>query len=322
MSSPARLLLLSFLTACSSPALSVDASVPGADASQPAVDASVPDSGIALAADASVPGADASQPAVDAGADQPLTAVVGSRCEYYQRRAVLTVSDDGSANRYLSAFFQDVPDPWVGMPELTDSSCKFHLAWSGTCDGKPECDGARVCSHTGTCVAAPVPATSLSVTVRGTSGTQQFDSKPGDSFGGSITVADPALALTIVADGLRIEVPEMSAPASLTNPQGTLTGSWDQPEAIDLSWTAPASPAQVYSLTRINHHAATSTFTECVVAATAGKLHIDRAMLEPLAVITGLEFQSVQHVRFAAVETATGCVEVRFQRDQYFNLTN
>jgi hypothetical protein len=40
----------------------------------------------------------------------------------------------------------------------------------------------------------------------------------------------------------------------------------------------------------------------------------------PLAVATGLEFQALQHVRFAAVDTPTGCVEVRMTRTQYVNL--
>jgi hypothetical protein len=43
-------------------------------------------------------------------------------------------------------------------------------------------------------------------------------------------------------------------------------------------------------------------------------------MVEPLAVATGLEFQGFQHIRFAAAETARGCVEFRFTRQQSIGL--
>jgi len=43
-------------------------------------------------------------------------------------------------------------------------------------------------------------------------------------------------------------------------------------------------------------------------------------VLEPLAVVTGLEFQSFEHVRFAAAETSRGCVELRFSNRQSVGL--
>ena len=54
------------------------------------------------------------------------------------------------------------------------------------------------------------------------------------------------------------------------------------------------------------------TFTMCVVAAAECSFEVGQAMLQPLAVSTGLEFQPVDHVRFAAAETELGCVEFRF----------
>ena len=35
-------------------------------------------------------------------------------------------------------------------------------------------------------------------------------------------------------------------------------------------------------------------------------------MIDPLAVITGLEFQGIEHVFVAAATTPEGCVEFRF----------
>ena len=54
------------------------------------------------------------------------------------------------------------------------------------------------------------------------------------------------------------------------------------------------------------------TFTECAVNASSGSLHVDEAMLTPLAVVTGLEFSAVYHTRFAAAQTPLGCVELRY----------
>jgi len=43
-------------------------------------------------------------------------------------------------------------------------------------------------------------------------------------------------------------------------------------------------------------------------------------MLLPLAVSTGLEFQGIEHVRFAVAETPLGCVEFRFTIFQHVDL--
>lgn len=64
----------------------------------------------------------------------------------------------------------------------------------------------------------------------------------------------------------------------------------------------------------INHHAYTSTFTECTASASKGAFFADAEMVDPLAVSTGLEFSYVSHVSVAAAETASGCIEIRVGR--------
>ncbi len=308
------LLVLSLLlTGCPESTGVTDGGLPLADAAAP-TDAAASDAGMADAGStADVGGAADAGGVPDAGA---LVAVVGARCRVFERLAVITVGDEGGPSRSLSASFQDKPDPWVGQPELSDSSCRFHQAWSGTCDGKPECASGLACSHTGTCVAFPAPVPGLAVTVHGASTSQRLEAKPDGSLWGDVTVKDPALRLTVTAGSLRVEVPPMAVPAALVDAKADLKGSYEDPQAMDLTWTAPADAAHVHSLTNINHHVGGPTFTECVVEATKGALHIDGAMLEPLAVVTGLEFQAIQHVRFAAVDVPGGCVEIRFQRTQ------
>ena len=55
-------------------------------------------------------------------------------------------------------------------------------------------------------------------------------------------------------------------------------------------------------------------------AGTFDLMHVDGDMLTPLAVVTGLEFQGLEHQRVAAAETPLGCVEFRFTTKQYVGL--
>jgi hypothetical protein len=98
-----------------------------------------------------------------------------------------------------------------------------------------------------------------------------------------------------------------------------VSGESNEPTALDLTWTPPADAGRVFTHIPINHHAAGPTYTEREVDASAGALHVDGAMLAPLAVVTGLEFQGVEHRRYAAANTPAGCVEVLFFVQQHVN---
>ena len=101
---------------------------------------------------------------------------------------------------------------------------------------------------------------------------------------------------------------------------GTLEGGYDAPTSLDVAWSTSAVGTDVFTHIPINHHAGGPTFTECTVPASSGGFTVGEAMLAPLAVSTGLEFQGLEHVRFAAAETPAGCVEVRFTERHYLNL--
>lgn len=251
----------------------------------------------------------------DAGGS-PVLAVLDARCRYYERIGLLTVMDWGGGPRYLDLQLYDRPAPWWGPPTSSDAACEFHRASQDPCS----CTGAQVCSYQATCVDPPLGVTEVTVRVTGTGGSQTFTGDGVGNLGGEITVADAELAISITTGALQLQTPVMSIPGPLGDLQGSLTGDYDNPQAVDLSWTAPTPSAHVYSHTNINHHVAEPTFTTCVVPASAGSLHIAGAMLQPLAVSTGLEFQALEHVRFAAAETPAGCVEIRFSRPQFVNL--
>ena len=44
-------------------------------------------------------------------------------------------------------------------------------------------------------------------------------------------------------------------------------------------------------------------------------------MIDPLAVVTGLEFQGLQHVQTAAIDLDEGCVDVQYGVNQYVSPT-
>lgn len=256
-------------------------------------------------------------PPPDAGAG-PILAVLDTRCEYFERRGLVTVANYGGPNRYVSVELYDRPFPWLGPPAISDASCQHHRAFSGACN----CSGQEVCDHDGLCATAPVPEAAVELSVSDGNTNQTFTGDGAGSTGGEITLSGAALGLVLDAGPLAIQVPSASIPGTLINPSGVLTGSYEAPGAVDLAWQAPIDAAFVYSHTNINHHAPEATFTTCVVPASAESLHIDGAMLMPLAVITGLEFQAIEHVRFASASTAEGCVEFRFSRSEYVSLSN
>ena len=74
------------------------------------------------------------------------------------------------------------------------------------------------------------------------------------------------------------------------------------------------------SLTKINHHVTAPTSTDCTVQASTGTLHFEEDMLLPLAVITGLEFQGVDHANVAAAELDADYVEVQLSVVNYVQL--
>jgi hypothetical protein len=106
-------------------------------------------------------------------------------------------------------------------------------------------------------------------------------------------------------------VAEQVYPGPLAGYSLNIAGTNEAPETVTVAWAPDGSDAHVFTHIPINHHAAGPTFTECTVPASAGGFVVEAPMLVPLAVVTGLEFQSVQHVRFAAANTAVGCVEFR-----------
>lgn len=256
-------------------------------------------------------------PAPDAGSEGVITAVLDTRCDYQRRIGTLDIQD-AWGTRQTSLVLFDAPTPWFGPPALTDAACVFHQASRAPCECR---DMDEVCNFAGACVATPRPLVGLTLTVTGSGESQSFTGSGDGDLWGTLSVPGDSFGARLQAPGaFTVEVPASEIPPALVNAAGRLEGSLDVPTGANITWTPSASGALVHTLIRINHHVPEPTFTECQVPASAGQMRIEEAMLTPLAVVTGLEFQGISHVRFAAAETPLGCLEVRFERHQYISL--
>jgi hypothetical protein len=259
------------------------------------------------------PGSDAA--ASDTGvATATAAAVLDRRCDPLRRLGVIDVNDDSGAQRGLSASIDDRPPPWIGPPTATSADCRLYQVAPGPCNCAPQ-----ACDYRGQCAPFPEPIPGYVIRVISAAGEESFTADLGGVANGLLQGPQTPLALAIRGPGILIDVPFMDIPPELSNLSGMLDGTYDAPRAVDVRWD-PVTAAQVYTRIPINHHIGSATNTECVVAASAGQFHVDQAMLVPLALVTGLEFQGVEHVRFASAELPSGCLEVRFRRHHYLSL--
>lgn len=255
---------------------------------------------------------------------EPVTTIAtpGARCELKDRIGVIELSGvtDEPPFPYLVATLNDRPNPWYGEPALTTDACRHHaFKPTGICEDS--CGLDETCSIDGEC--APLPLRLKAATLRLVAGEESQTFTADAELGyleGAITLQGKTFGLEVSWPGQVVSFPAAEAPAALPQLAGTLAGSYDAPEKVTITWTPVAAGTHAYTLIPVNHHAAGPTFTECAVDASLGSFEVPEAMLTPLAVSTGLEFQGVEHVRFAAAETPEGCVELRFLTRHYLSL--
>jgi hypothetical protein len=242
----------------------------------------------------------------DAG---PVVARPAARCVASERVGLVEIRED----RFVYAEMFDRTDPWIADPVLADSSCVYHSFVPQQCDG---CADDEICDVDGRCATIPRRALDGRLVLRAGAEEQVFEAEPVEGLiHGDITLPGASFAVEVVAFGQRITLePETSIPEPLPGFSASLLGTYDAPEGIEATWDPVPRGSHVFTHIPINHHAAGPTFTECVVEGSAGSLSIGQPMLAPLAVATGLEFQSFDHTHFAAAETTRGCVEFRFAR--------
>ena len=200
--------------------------------------------------------------------------------------------------------------------KLSDTHCTFNEELPpGFCNN---CPTDKWCTHDSECVDIPVTVPNLQLELTDGTEIQTFEPQYGEGIYGNITLSGDTFGVRITwGSDFEVTLTPVQVPAPLISIQAVLQGGHDQPEALDLSWTISQDSVQIYTYIPINHHAAGITNTQCMISADEGNLHIDGAMLRPLAVVTGLEFQDVWHARFAAAYVEGGCVEFRLFRSHF-----
>lgn len=269
--------------------------------------------------DADSGGGDDTTPEVDTITQTDFVAVPGQRCSQGNRiGTVFVMRSAWGPGIDLSAAIFDRPEVLGNQAEMGDNTCTFYKQLPGAfCE--PACSGETTCDPTGTCVPYPVPATDVVLTVKAGQQTQVVEPQAGGTWG-TLTLEAEALSAEVTWGPYTITLEETPIAPVLENLQAKLEGGYDNPTSLQITWTPVNSGAQVFTHIPINHHAGGPTYTECAVDGSEGVMQIGGNMLQPLAVSTGLEFQGLDHLRFAAATLPQGCVEFRFGAAMYVNL--
>jgi hypothetical protein len=237
--------------------------------------------------------------------------VMGQLCPVESTIGVVQLA--GFPTPYVQVTLYDRTNPWLGKAELSTSTCEFHHYKAGVCAA---CKAGEVCSLESACV--PEQRTVKDATLLVSTGANERKYTANATLGGIYSMIDignaaSSYAMTLSWGDVEVQLDAMPvASGKLTNAAVKIEGSSAAPGALDATWKPSQSGAFVRSRIPINHHAGGPTFTECAAPESAGNFHADAAMVNPLAVVTGLEFQGLQHEFVAAANTPAGCVEFRF----------
>lgn len=255
---------------------------------------------------------DTGDPSDTAPSDTAVTigeVVVGEPCPRMELVGAVELSIfDGNVS--LGGVIYDAPQPFTGVPTLNNEHCSFHQYDASACGG---CGDPLVCAGDGDCVPMPSAFTDLRVTARDGNVWQFVEADPkggwlyeqwphsGDDWAMDVSFGQDAFS-----------VPAMAIADGDIGVRVSADGDYHGPGALTVSWTPVLDGSLVRTEVPINHHAQAGTFTHCEAGAEVGGFTADAAMINPLAVITGLEFQGVEHLNVASVATSVGCVELRY----------
>ncbi len=222
-----------------------------------------------------------------------------------------------AATPTLSGELWETTSPFTGPPSLTTDTCAFY-EYQDSC---VTCDPGTICNYAGVCVPErrSVKAASLKITAGAEEQTIAADATIG-GFNGEVTVGDASsdFAMQLTWGELTVDLAPLGYQAGpLQDAAITLEGDHSAPGALEATWTSSAAGGHVFTLININHHAAAGTFTTCAAPESAESFQADADMIDPLAVITGLEFQGIQYVNVAAAETSKGCIEFWLGEEEY-----
>jgi hypothetical protein len=212
---------------------------------------------------------------------------------------------------YLGGVVYNAPQPLTGVPTIDNQHCAFHHYDSSGC---ATCEAPLVCAGDGSCVPQPVAFGDLHVVARADGVTEFAESDPTTGLlSAQFDGEDKVWALELNFGQDRVTVPAMPvADGAIGVTVAVESSDETAPGALTVSWTPAADGSVVRTEVPINHHAAPGTFTRCEADVATGSFTASAEMVDPLAVITGLEFQGVEHLQVASAQTSVGCVELRY----------
>lgn len=224
-------------------------------------------------------------------------------CSPEERAGLIGLSRTGDDRVILGARIFDGPTPAMGLPAIEGPDCVFHLYEPGACD----CDDDRVCAGDGSCRAEPRARFDLLVEVEGY-GAFAADETTGLAYG-DLGSAEELYTLTVEVAGQRVELPPLQV-GPRVEVEIEIDDNEMAPGELIASWTPPETEGRMRTVIPINHHAAPGTFTVCDVASSAGGFTASAEQIDPLAVVTGLEFQGMASLQGGHIPSSDGCIEV------------
>lgn len=248
---------------------------------------------------------------IDSPTDSPVDSAPPARagsCALSEQIALVEIEGVDGQAPFASIRQWDRPNPRWGAPERSNEACDFHRI-----DDCGDC-GDQVCGASGCAADWSLVVPTFSVTVDGVEQALEPDGSgqvwgrldDGVEFGASLGAA---------------VMPPVTMPSGDLAPTVRTDGDYDAPGQLTATWTDTGEGASVSTWIDINHHAyGVPTFTQCVADEAAGEFVADTEMIDPLAIITGLEFQGLVHERRFAVDTDDGCVQFRVLRRIYVSV--
>lgn len=214
------------------------------------------------------------------------------------------------AGLYVGGRIFDAPSPWIGPPVAATEACEHHAYDPASCGGP--CPAGEVCGLDGVC--APEPRVRFDVRLEVEVDREFLHYEP-DPTAGYFAGEAPMVDLL---DGVRLTVGGEELVVSALPVGGALpdlvvraeSDTLDAPGQLTVSWSPAPAGTLVRTVIPMNHHASAPTFTTCAAPVESGGFVVPAEMVDPLAVVTGLEFQGCGHVGAAAMRFTDGCVDV------------
>ncbi|MFM2248262.1 MAG: hypothetical protein RL071_4337 [Pseudomonadota bacterium] len=245
------------------------------------------------------------------GGDGVVDAVLGATCADERRLGRVELQAWGpGAPLSVAGSVSAAPHPWMAPAVLEGGGCGFHSFDAAACG---PCPGGTLCGADGACAEVPRTHKDLRVEITHGDGSLQVEADPTTGqLAGSLPSGVGAAQLVLRWGEVTVRGPAMNVPDGLlADPTVRFAGDGMAPGAMTARWTARGDGTRVGTHIAINHHAAGPTYTSCLVDESTGGFDATAEMIDPLAVVTGLEFQGLDHLQVAAAEVEGGCVELR-----------